>query len=162
WPLWKDEALDLNEDWCVGALWMWPGQSTPRRVPLEIFERIDDWRVRINLGKAPENVPCPSQEQLEERQVLFKLRLRFLQGQTLGRSLTDTSIILLATSTMQQGERGDDDIRRTLVHEIGHAVGMVPFGQESRYVGCTHVGPHCSTGGKWDKEAGWSTYGSCI
>lgn len=128
--LWNDDTVPLNTDWLIGASFRKHGTT-------------DAW-TPVAPGRLKRTGPSSSLLELDFTDVPgdvasvdLKVNYRYRTSSTAGISLSNLIYI---------GAAADPARQQTLVHELGHFVGMVLAGQPRRYVEHGHKGPHCSTG----------------
>ena len=146
-------AFPVNEDWCVEAQWIAmkrPDGAEITEKELESlyftmsdYEEDGAWNdLDRSLFTAKESSFKLAKNSLPPRFAKLRLTYRHTASETNGVSLKNA--VFVAYRGASAGE--EKERSATLVHEIGHFIGMVPKGQSSYYTKHGHRGPHCSTG----------------
>ena len=139
--LFFDESMNVKEDFLIDATWKYADGNDTSEKPLDFkyVEAVNHNTVKINFSK------IPKRHLLDVwRKVSIKLNLRVLTASSNGLATGNT--IWLASANMYKGKRTDSEKQHTTIHEIGHFIDMVAKGQETRYEGKEHRGPHCWQG----------------
>lgn len=138
--LWKDESLALGADWFVKAQWRrTEGDLTWKDLDRAYVTSDGISKIQILFQNIPKTGVFDW-----FRKARVKVTYRHLKGSTNGVSWYNA--IWLAHENMHSGLRGDPAKQQTMIHEVGHFVGLVPAAQSTQYTGKDHQGGHCSTG----------------
>lgn len=110
-----------------------------------------------------------SRNYFSDKALTFRVRwnVGIADGFTNGVSYNTTNLVAVATR-VEWEDRPVDRMSQTIVHEVGHKIGMVPKGgageldaHAQQYTQRTHQGSHCAQGANWDGTR-WSGSPICV
>jgi hypothetical protein len=138
--LWNDPTYAREEDWLIEGTWRFHDESDWLPIDPKLITRTATDEATIKVTGSDHW----RKEADEDRAIDVRIRFRYDPGGSEGISFYNG--IWLATSIMNDGPISAGSIDKTVVHEIGHFIGMVPVDQSTFYDEKGHDGEHCSTG----------------
>ncbi len=179
--LWKDldPQDDANERWAGGGPLIRVVDSTGK--VLSTIDKIESWRTARNGVAAATHggmwnqivVKLPSdairRKLLSDQTVQLRIdwKLGLADGFTNGVSYNSTNLVAVCRRARWE-DRPVDKMAQTIIHEVGHKIGLVPKGgamaldaHAQQYTQRTHTGSHCGEGASWDGTA-WSGSPTCV
>lgn len=138
--LFKDPTLAKDKDWLVEVAWRFHG--TDAFAPLEprfITSTDDDRMVEVDFPGA-----AIATGDNAGRHVDVMVTYRVLASASNGSSWYN--VVCLATRQQDDTIRSATELSKTVMHELGHFLNMVPLGQSTHYTEHGHQGRHCFTG----------------
>ncbi|MEP7125770.1 MAG: hypothetical protein ABJE95_32870 [Byssovorax sp.] len=138
--LFKDPTLAKDKDWLVEVAWRFTG--TDAFAPLDprfITSTDDDRMVEVDFPGAALATGGNA-----GRHVDVRVTYRVVASASNGSSWYN--VVCLATREQNDNIRSAADLTKTVTHELGHFLNMVPVGQTTHYIDHGHQGRHCFTG----------------
>ena len=156
---WLDESMAVDTDWLIKAEWRrTEGDLTWKTLDKAYVQKTGIKTLQILFQKIPKTGMFDWR-----RKAHVKITYRHLKGSTNGVSWYNA--IWIANESMHLGARPVAAKQQTMIHEVGHFIGLVPAGQSTHYTGKGHQGGHCTTGipaGQLGDASYRGKSGSCI
>jgi type VI secretion system secreted protein VgrG len=158
--LWKN--IVTGEDWYVSGTFVRDGETAVVNIPAGLVTAVADdpgvaddcTTVSVDVAALEKLVNANWLRKLFDRVSPFvgtiTLTLNIVNRMRGGISIGGGNLICVCTRAWWRPISGDEQ-NQTMVHEMGHKVGMVPTGTTldatpNQYTGKGHVGSHCHTG----------------